>query len=383
MKRWNNFAPAAGLLLAVAVSASAREWTDNTGTYKTEADLVEVRGTHVVLKKSNGQIISLPIDRLSKSDQEYLASLENLALKPKNAAAAATETITNSIGMQLKLISPGEFVMGSAEAEKGRGDRETQHRVQITRSFYMGMMEVTQHQWLSVMRTRPWRDKSSLEAQHLRVTLREKGDHPAVNLSWEDAVFFCNQLSDKERLSPCYEIKSLASAAPGDRQTIGVEFLPRGTGYRLPTEAEWEYACRAGTTTAYSFGDDKSKLKLYAWYEANSSIPSGQRVGTKLPNPWGLHDMHGSVYEWCQDWLGDYQPADVTDPTGPVQGTVRVFRGGCAAQRTPAVDPRFVWGCIQRTVNIRSACASFGSPIHNSPSKRRPSRVLKNRPYDP
>ena len=157
MKRWRNLVPAAGLLLAVAVSVSvsAREWTDNTGTYKTEANLVEVRGNQVVLQKSNGQVISLPIDRLSKSDQEYLESLENLEPKPENAATAATETITNSIGMKLKLIPPGQFVMGSPASEERREEGEEQHQVRITRGFYMGQTEVTQHQWLSVMRSRP------------------------------------------------------------------------------------------------------------------------------------------------------------------------------------------------------------------------------------
>ncbi len=154
MKRWRNLVPAAGLLLAVAVSVSvsAREWTDNTGTYKTEANLVEVRGNQVVLQKSNGQVISLPIDRLSKSDQEYLESLENLEPKPENAATAATETITNSIGMKLKLIPPGQFVMGSPASEERREEGEEQHQVRITRGFYMGQTEVTQHQWLTLCR---------------------------------------------------------------------------------------------------------------------------------------------------------------------------------------------------------------------------------------
>jgi hypothetical protein len=114
MKHWRNLVPAAGLLLAVSVSASAREWTDSTGTYKTEADLVEVRGNRVVLKKSNGQVISLPSDRLSKADQEYLESLENLEPKPENAAPPATETVTNSIRMKLKLIPPRRICDGLA-----------------------------------------------------------------------------------------------------------------------------------------------------------------------------------------------------------------------------------------------------------------------------
>ena len=217
------------------------------------------------------------------------------------------------------------------------------------------------------------------------MTLREGGNYPALNLSWEDAVFFCNQLSTKEKLSPCYEIKALASAAPGDRQTIGVEFLPQGTGYRLPTEAEWEYACRAGTTTAYSFGDDKSKLELYAWYDANSknNIPSEHQVGTKRPNPWGLHDMHGSVYEWCQDWVGDYDPADVTDPTGPVQGTFRVFRGGCAGAADNCCRSAFRLGMYpanrQYSFGMRVVRVADPQLTEQEP----PKPMLKNRPCDP
>ncbi len=330
MKPWRNLVPAASLLLAFALSASAREWTDSTGTFTTEAKLVEVRGNQVVLKKSKGEIISLPIARLSKPDQEYIQSLENP--KPKDNAPPATETITNSLGMKLKLIPPGEFVMGSPEAEEKREDRERQYRVQITRGFYIGVTEVTQQQWLRVMRSRPWHDKTSSEARHLRVTVREGRNHPALHLSWEDAVLFCNQLSEKEKLAPCYKIELLASATPNDPQGLRVEFLPQGTGYRLPTEAEWEYACRAGTTTTYSLGNDKTRLGDHVWYDANSkkNMRGEHQVGTKLPNPWGLHDMHGSAYEWCQDWLGEYDTSAATNPTGPAQGVSRVFRGGSA-----------------------------------------------------
>ena len=127
-----------------------------------------------------------------------------------------------------------------------------------------------------------------------------KGENkPVENVSWNDAIDFCGKLSKQE----------------------GVE-------YRLPTEAEWEYACRAGTTTRYSFGDDKSQLGKYAWFGGNSGGET-HPVGQKLPNIWGLYDMHGDVYEWCQDWYGRYERGRViSDPTGPTSGEYRVLRGG-------------------------------------------------------
>jgi len=118
-------------------------------------------------------------------------------------------------------------------------------------------------------------------------------------VSWEDAVEFCRKLSE----------------LPAERAA--------GFAYRLPTEAEWEYACRAGTTTAYSFGDDSAELGEYAWYAENSGGRT-QPVGQKKPNPWGLYDMHGNVWEWCQDWHAAYPTGSVTDPTGPSSGSFRV-----------------------------------------------------------
>jgi len=165
--------------------------------------------------------------------------------------------------------------------------------VTLTRSFHLGRTEVTQGQWKAVMGTTPWKGKEFV---------KEGDDYAATYVSWEDAVEFCRKLSAKE----------------------GVE-------YRLPTEAEWEYACRAGTTTAWSFGDDESQLGEYAWYETNAVYVGeiyAHIVGQKKPNPWGLYDMHGNVDEWCQDWVGEYPSGDVTDPMGPPQGEGRVLRGG-------------------------------------------------------
>jgi len=195
---------------------------------------------------------------------------------------------TNSIGMKLRLIPAGEFSMGSPESD--RDDGETQHRVTITKPFYLGETEVTQEQYEKVMGTNP----SGFKVPQ----------NPVEQVSWTDAVEFCRKLS----------LMSAEKAA--------------GHVYRLPTEAEWEYGCRAGTTTAYGFGDDGSRLGDYGWFINNSGSDS-HPVGEKKPNAWGLYDMHGNVAEWCQDWYGNYSSGSATDPTGAPFGSHRVFRGGC------------------------------------------------------
>jgi formylglycine-generating enzyme required for sulfatase activity len=217
-------------------------------------------------------------------------------------------TVTNSIGMKLKLIPAGEFRMGSGKSTQQlvrmfglEGEEErwiegdfSQHVVRINQPFYLGEHVVTQSQYEMVMGARPWKGKKEV---------KEGADYPVVYVSHDDAVEFCRRLSEKE----------------------GVE-------YRLPTEAEWEYACRAGTTTIYSFGDGEAKPGQYAWYKKNA-VDIGEeyahRVGRKLPNPWGLYDMHGNVYEWCQDWYASYGSEKVvSDPVGPAQGFGRVLRSG-------------------------------------------------------
>jgi formylglycine-generating enzyme required for sulfatase activity len=197
--------------------------------------------------------------------------------------------------MKLTLIPAGEFLMGSpASGSDAEDDEKPQHLVKITKPFYMAVHEVTQQQYEKVMGTRPWEGEEYV---------KEGPDYPAVYVNHDDAVEFCRRLSKQE----------------------GVE-------YRLPTEAEWEYACRAGTTTAYSFGDDEAKLGQYAWYEKNAwdiGEEYAHRIGQKLPNRWGLYDMHGNVWEWCHDWYGSYGSEKVvSDPLGPVQGEYRVLRGG-------------------------------------------------------
>jgi formylglycine-generating enzyme required for sulfatase activity len=188
---------------------------------------------------------------------------------------------TNSIGMKLKLIPAGTFTM----SEGGEA-----HKVTLTKPFELGVYEVTQEQYEQVMGSKPSKFKGP--------------QNPVEQVSWTDAVEFCRMLSE----------------LPAEKKA--------GYVYRLPTEAEWEYACRAGTTTKYSFGDSESELGDYAWYDENSRKTT-HPVGGKKPNPWGLYDMYGNVYEWCQDWYGDYPSGSTTDPTGAASGSFRVLRGGC------------------------------------------------------
>jgi len=176
---------------------------------------------------------------------------------------------TNNLGMKLVYIPAGVFDMGSAD---GDSDEKPVHKVQITKGFYMGQYEVTQAQYESVMGSNPSYFKGE--------------NNPVEEVSWEEAVAFCKKLSSRENKT-----------------------------YRLPTEAEWEYACRAGSTTKYCFGDSESQLGDYAWNDKNSNF-STHPVGQKQQNNWGLYDMHGNVYEWCQDWYGEnyYSGSPAIDP---------------------------------------------------------------------
>jgi formylglycine-generating enzyme required for sulfatase activity len=205
-------------------------------------------------------------------------------------------------------IRPGTFTMGSPSNEKDRNSNEVpQTKVTISRNFLMSKYEVTQAQYKAAMGSNP---------SHFR------GDNkPVENVSWDDAVAYCAKLTGKEKASGR---------------------LPVGYEYRLPTEAEWEYACRAGTTTRFSYGDDLDygQLGEYAWNTDNCGGKStsggvatgtyqGTRpVGQKKPNGWGLYDMHGNMMEWCLDWYGNHPGGSVTDPQGPATGLYRVLRGG-------------------------------------------------------
>ena len=213
------------------------------------------------------------------------------------------------------LVEVGSFTMGSPPSELGRGPRdETQHEVLLTRDFYLSEMEVTQAQWIEVMGSNPswWYDCAV-----------PNDDCPVDYVSWYSAVDYCNALSTLEGLDPAYEVDN-----------TNVSWDRTANGYRLPTEAEWEYACRAGNYTAFYNGPitdtscDDPNLERIGWYCGNNTPYNTKEVGQKVPNALGLYDMSGNVFEWCWDWYDFYPRNAVTDPIGPDRGQVRVIRGG-------------------------------------------------------
>jgi formylglycine-generating enzyme required for sulfatase activity len=212
------------------------------------------------------------------------------------ASCQTADVTTNSIGMELVLVSAGEFMMGSPESEADRSKNENQHLVRITRPFYMGVYEVTQAEYERVMGKNPSSfSRNGLSSE--KVAGRDTSRFPVERVSWEDAKEFCRRLS----------------LLPGERAA--------GRAYRLPTEAEWEYACRAGTTTPFHFGrvangfqGNFNGISPYGTKHRGRNLNRTTEVGSYPPNAWGLYDMHGNVHEWCEDWYDRHY---------------RVVRGGC------------------------------------------------------
>ena len=253
----------------------------------------------------------------------------------EKAVASPKGEFTNSIGIEFASIPAGKFLMGSPLTEKERDPDEKQHEVTLTQGFRMGVHEVTQAQYEQVMGKNPSHFKGA--------TL------PVETVSYDDALAFCQKLSD----------------LPAEKAA--------GRKYRLPTEAEWEYCCRAGTSTPFHFGNELNGTQAncdgnnpYGTTKKGPYLEKTSPVGSYPANAWGLYDMHGNVWEWCQDWYGDYPKQSVTDPRGPEVGSICVLRGGgwsfvaafCRSARRSGFDPsdRISWR------GFRLALSSSGIP---------------------
>ena len=225
--------------------------------------------------------------------QEGEAKAEQTAKGP-----AASDRISTKTGVDMIRIPAGTFQMGS---DKGGDDEKPVHEVKLS-AFLMDVYEVTQKNFEALMGQNPAKFKDPA--------------HPVEQLGWFSAIKYCNMRSMREGLTPCYDLETAACNLAAD-------------GYRLPTEAEWEYACRAGSETAYSFGNEDRQLAAHAWFEDNADATT-KPVGQKTPNAWGLHDMHGNVWEWCTDVYSEeaYGSAGDSDPCNQSEGEGRVLRGG-------------------------------------------------------
>jgi formylglycine-generating enzyme required for sulfatase activity len=257
---------------------------------------------------------------------------------PADVTIALGKEYTNGIGMKLKRIDAGAFTMGSPDTEDGRfGDEGPQHEVEITQAFYLSVYPVTQGEYEKVIGKNPsFFSKGGSDKD--KVQGLDTGRFPVENVSWDEAVAFCEALNQQDTRKPA------------------------GWSYELPREAEWEYACRAGTKSAYSFGDDPKQLADYAWYIDNSGGRTHE-AGTRKPNPWGLYDMQGDVWEWCADRYGKYESGLFKDPKGPNSGESRVLRCGswsdnprdCRSAFRYGLDPGYRVNFIGFRVVLRPA----------------------------
>jgi formylglycine-generating enzyme required for sulfatase activity len=266
--------------------------------------------------------------RKAREDAAREAAAREAVRKAREAAAreaAARRAQWTALVPPLVHLSAGTFVMGSPEG-MGEPREHPAHEVRLTRPFAMGVTPITQAQWKAVVtaaQAAPWaKEEPGLSELNPAPSHFQAGpeapNRPVEQVSWLDAVSWCNALSRLVGCRPAYR-----------RADAEVTLDPEGTGFRLPTEAEWEYACRAGTRTRWSHGDNEAGLAAVAWYDKNAQNTT-HPVGSKRANPWGLHDLHGNVWEWCWDWfdVSFYASSPPVDPKGPPPGKHRVLRGG-------------------------------------------------------
>jgi len=320
------------LLLAITLTAKEpiRTWTSADGR-TIEARFIDEKKGEVRIHRTDGRVFNIPLDNFSEDDRKYVKSLAvakpSPSTDPKDDVEGTDSKpnyfIKSALDLEMIWVEPGTFTMGSPKREVGRMGNETQHEVTLTKGFYLGKYEVTQEQYEKVMGKNPSRFKGN--------------KLPVEMVSWNDAVTFCEALTKME-LQNNY-----------GRDDYSENKINTGSWeFNLPTEAQWEYACRAGTTTAYSWGDTISTSD--ANYNNTNRYPLKGRttnVGSYKANPWGFFDMHGNVWEWTADLYGNYPKSSVIDPRGPSHDSARVTRGGS-------------W--YHSSSNPRSASRSYGNP---------------------
>ena len=298
-------------LSAGELAAQLRQSIGGGSTPATPAPVPNVLRTEAPTPSNSGTPAGgAPATRTGAADD----SVHDAALRAAAVArpeSSSCETSINSVGLTMVSLPAGEFVMGASprEAVVSSRDEQPPHRVSIG-AFSLGAYAVTCQQYAQVTGTELRDD--------------QEPDYPITRISWTAAIRFCNRLSELEGLTPYYEFTS--SILPLIRRESIVVAHPETDGYRLPTEAEWEYACRAGSDGMWCFGDDEQLLTAYAWYGQAQISPAGQRH----PNAWGIFDMHGNVWEWCWDIYSKryYQQSPKADPRGPSHGPHHVLRGG-------------------------------------------------------
>jgi formylglycine-generating enzyme required for sulfatase activity len=340
------------IVYATSAGSKAADGTGNNGLFTTHLlsnlrkpglevkEVFHLTGADVSRASNRTQIPAIYDQFFGRA---YLGTLPAPGPGPAPTPQPSPQPTPTPLHSNMVRINGGTFLMGSPSNEPERGNSEAQHQVTVS-SFYIGKYEVTQAEYESVTGTNPSRFKGS--------------NLPVEQVSWYDALEYCNKLSQKEGLSPAYTIDKSHSDPNNKSSSDTVRWLvtwnQKANGYRLPTEAEWEYACRAGTTTPFNTGNNITTSN--ANYNGNNPYNNNAKgiyrekttpVGSFAPNPFGLCDMHGNVWEWCWDWSGSYSNSSQTNPQGAVSGGYRVMRGG---------------GWFNNDHNLRSAYRGSGDP---------------------